>query len=141
MDKIYKIDKDFFIKDTYIKYCKWLHKQIEIELEQRDKTYFMNLSDLLNRILKKNDFIKLLSIHLFNIKKIILNNSTYQDYIYKIAYHENRINDDVLNISIDKKNYKVLMELLEHKEFSSLKTSYEKEYYFKDKKMKIKLSI
>lgn len=127
---------EFLIKDTFRKYYEWLRKQISEELIHNNFTI-----KELNYLFKNNDFLHLLSLHLYYINKIILQNTnSFGSFIYDIIYGD-KIPQIISNTYIFKQNYDVLLELLNHKEFSSLKCCYEKEYYYKGKIKKIKLEI
>jgi hypothetical protein len=129
-------NSEFLIKDTYIKYFNWLRKQILGELDNN-----LTIKNL-NYLLKNNDFIHLLCLHLYNIKKIILQNTINFDlFLSNIVNYNNNTHNFILNMDINEQNYNILIELLNHKEFSSLNCCYEKEYYFRGiiKTMKLEL--
>jgi hypothetical protein len=134
-----KKDIEFQIKDTYIKYYFWLKKQIIAELSN----YKIITIKVMNYLLKKNDYLHLLCLHLYNIKKVIFQDKeiSFDSFIYDYINCENSLPHDILSINIEPKNYNVILELLNHKKNSSFECCYKKEYHILDKLEEIKLKI
>jgi hypothetical protein len=132
-----KISKEFEIKYRFIKYFNWFIQYINEEMSKNTYT----VKEVSN-LLEHNEFLHLLAMHIYNIKRIILNDSTlYSDFIYNICYCQSRFIYIIQGCEIDTRNINVLSELLNHDKFYSYKPCYNKQYWFRNKLVDVKLEL
>lgn len=130
--------KELKIKEDYLRFYDWL--KIKCKNELGIKSLFVYKMKIL---LHKNDYINLMANHLYNIRKIIVGDMlSFDGFIYNMCWsHDNENKLEVIHTNIEKRNYKVLDDLINHKQFYTFKCCYEKDYYNKDKLATIKLDI
>ncbi len=128
--------KEFIIKRDFTKYKNWIVNLINEELKDHN---YIELKDL-KYLISQNDIIHLHCLNLLYIKNIALEeNKSIDDLLYNLVYINNY--NPLLNHNINEYNYDILLELLNHKYFTTLNKCYEKKYYYRGKEKTMKLEL